>query len=43
MAGMKGEDYTALIGLPLIKLTDILTSFGVRVLEGELGEAARSA
>jgi septum formation protein len=43
MAGMEGEDYTALIGLPLIKLTDILTSFGVRVLEGELGEAAKNA
>ena len=43
MSAMEGEDYTALIGLPLIKLTDILTSFGVRVLEGELGEAAKTA
>ena len=32
MAAMKGDDYTSLIGLPLIKLTDILLRFGVEVL-----------
>ena len=32
MQRMQGEDYTALIGLPLIKLTDLLQQFGVEVL-----------
>ena len=43
MAGMAGEDYTALIGLPLIKLTDMLAAFGVRVLTGDLGGGVKSA
>ncbi|MBN2645894.1 MAG: septum formation protein Maf [Desulfuromonadaceae bacterium] len=29
MASMEGEDYTALIGLPLLRLTDMLLQFGV--------------
>lgn len=32
MERMEGEDYTSLIGLPLIKLIHILEQFGVRVL-----------
>lgn len=32
MEKMEGEDYTSLIGLPLIKLTEILGRFGVAVL-----------
>jgi septum formation protein len=32
MEQTKGDDYTALIGLPLIKLTDFLMQFGVDVL-----------
>jgi len=32
MESMEGEDYTSLIGLPLIKLTRILEQFGVQVL-----------
>ena len=32
MEKMDGEDYTSLIGLPLIKLTSILERFGVKVL-----------
>jgi septum formation protein len=32
MEQMKGDDYTSLIGLPLIKLTRILNQFGVDVL-----------
>lgn len=32
MEKMDGEDYTSLIGLPLIKLTSLLERFGVRVL-----------
>ncbi len=32
MAKMAGEDYTSLIGLPLIKLTTLLERFGVKVL-----------
>ncbi len=32
MEQMKGDDYTALIGLPLIKLTEILQHFGAEVL-----------
>jgi septum formation protein len=32
MERMEGEDYTSLIGLPLIKLTQFLTRFGVEVL-----------
>ena len=43
MAGMAGGDYTALIVLPLIKLTDMLAAFGVRVLTGDLGGGVKSA
>jgi septum formation protein len=32
MEKMEGEDYTSLIGLPLIKLTSLLSQFGVDVL-----------
>ena len=32
MEKMEGEDYTSLIGLPLIKLTSLLGQFGVKVL-----------
>ena len=32
MEKMDGEDYTSLIGLPLIKLTSLLSKFGVNVL-----------
>ena len=32
MEKMEGEDYTSLIGLPLIKLTSLLERFGVKVL-----------
>lgn len=32
MEKMAGDDYTALIGLPLIRLTDFLEQFGVKVL-----------
>ncbi len=32
MQSMEGEDYTSLIGLPLIKLVEILGQFGVEVL-----------
>jgi septum formation protein len=32
MERMDGCDYTALIGLPLIKLTEMLSHFGVEVL-----------
>ena len=32
MEKMEGEDYTSLIGLPLIKLTSLLEHFGVKVL-----------
>ena len=32
MERMEGEDYTSLIGLPLIKLTQFLSRFGVHVL-----------
>ena len=32
MEKMAGEDYTGLIGLPLIKLTSLLEHFGVKVL-----------
>ena len=32
MEKMAGEDYTTLIGLPLIKLTDLLGRFGVEIL-----------
>ncbi len=32
MERMEGEDYTSLIGLPLIKLTGILEQFGVEIL-----------
>lgn len=32
MQGMEGEDYTSLIGLPLIKLVEILGQFGVEIL-----------
>jgi septum formation protein len=32
MEKMEGEDYTSLIGLPLIKLTSLLGQFGVNVL-----------
>ncbi|WP_305045294.1 Maf family protein [Geoalkalibacter sp.] len=32
MEKMEGEDYTALIGLPLIRLTAMLEHFGVRIL-----------
>jgi septum formation protein len=32
MEKMEGEDYTSLIGLPLIRLTEILGRFGVEVL-----------
>ena len=32
MEKIEGEDYTSLIGLPLIKLTSLLTRFGVQIL-----------
>jgi septum formation protein len=32
MERMEGDDYTSLIGLPLIKLTGMLQQFGVQVL-----------
>ncbi len=32
MERMAGDDYTTLIGLPLIKVVDFLAHFGVRVL-----------
>jgi septum formation protein len=32
MAKMEGDDYNALIGLPLIKLTELLSRFGIEVL-----------
>jgi septum formation protein len=32
MEELRGRDYTALIGLPLIALTDLLSGFGVHVL-----------
>jgi septum formation protein len=32
MQGMEGSDYTSLIGLPLIRLTEFLQLFGVEVL-----------
>jgi septum formation protein len=35
MERMEGEDYTSLIGLPLIKLTEMLRTFGVNVLLGQ--------
>lgn len=34
MERMEGEDYTSLIGLPLIKLTGLLQQFGIDVLTG---------
>jgi septum formation protein len=34
MAAMAGEDYSSLIGLPLIRLVDFLLQFGVSFLEG---------
>ena len=34
MEKMEGEDYTSLIGLPLIKLSEILRRFGLNVLLG---------
>ncbi|MBE0596231.1 MAG: septum formation protein Maf [Desulfuromonadales bacterium] len=33
MAKMEGEDYTSLIGLPLIKLAELLRQFGVNPLD----------
>lgn len=33
MQGLEGDDYTTLIGLPLIRLVDYLDHFGVRVLD----------
>ena len=38
MAAMEGEDYSSLIGLPLIRLTDLLTQFGVPILQGTLDD-----
>ncbi len=35
MEKMEGDDYTALIGLPLILLTDMLKGFGVEPLGGQ--------
>ncbi|PLX95107.1 MAG: septum formation protein Maf [Desulfuromonas sp.] len=35
MQEMSGTDYTSLIGLPLIRLTQMLEGFGVPVLDGE--------
>ncbi|BCR05241.1 Maf-like protein [Desulfuromonas versatilis] len=35
MQRMEGEDYTALIGLPLIKLNGMLEEFGVKTLSDE--------
>jgi septum formation protein len=35
MEKMEGDDYTTLIGLPLIKLVTLLGQFGVDVLSGE--------
>jgi len=32
MKGLRGRDYTTLVGLPLIKLTEFLEQFGVQVL-----------
>lgn len=34
MEKMEGDDYTSLIGLPLIKLVTMLEQFGVSILEG---------
>jgi septum formation protein len=34
MEKMEGDDYTTLIGLPLILLTDLLLHFGVEILPG---------
>jgi septum formation protein len=39
MERLEGRDYTALIGLPLIALTEILAEFGVFVLSPR-GETA---
>jgi septum formation protein len=36
MADMGGDDYSSLIGLPLIRLTDFLLQFGVPLLQGDL-------
>jgi predicted house-cleaning NTP pyrophosphatase (Maf/HAM1 superfamily) len=33
MAAMEGEDYSSLIGLPLIRLTDFLIQLGVPFLQ----------
>jgi septum formation protein len=38
MAAMEGEDYSSLIGLPLIRLTDFLIQLGVPFLQGSLDE-----
>ncbi len=35
MQKLEGDDYTTLIGLPLIKLVDFLGHFGVSVLDGQ--------
>jgi septum formation protein len=35
MQRLEGDDYTTLIGLPLIKLVDFLGHFGIRVLDGQ--------
>ena len=35
MQKLEGDDYTTLIGLPLIKLVDFLGHFGVQVLDGQ--------
>lgn len=33
MEGMEGRDYTSLVGLPLIRLVNMLNHFGVEILE----------
>jgi septum formation protein len=38
MAAMEGEDYSSLVGLPLIRLTDFLIHFGVPFLQGSLDD-----
>ena len=44
MSRMEGEDYTSLIGLPLIKLTEILRHFGVNpFLSGDRTEGGQTS
>lgn len=43
MERLSGEDYTSLIGLPLIRLTSLLKDSGVDVLEAARGRGVRCA